>query len=108
LDPTANPRGYPIAPGSSVNPEFIVYVSWDGAAFAGTAIDRRPLLTGGEAIITPVPFSVNGAVVEAVLASALIGDVPPSFVWHVRTMNWSGPIGSGGYHFADGADSVFP
>jgi hypothetical protein len=45
-----------------------VYVSWDGVQFAGTAIDRRPLLTGGEAIITPVPISIDGTLVEADLA----------------------------------------
>jgi hypothetical protein len=107
LDPTTSPAGYPTAPGTTIVPEFIVYVSWDGTAFAGTAIDRRPLLTGGEAIVTPVPFSINGTTVEAVLAFTLIGDVPPSFGWHARTMNWSGPVGSGGYSFADGADTVF-
>ena len=104
LDLTTSPRGYPLPPGSAIVPEFIVQVSWDGTAFAGTAIDRRPLLSGGEAILTPIPFSIGGTRVEACLASALIGDVPPSFAWHLRTMDWSGPVGSGGYHFADSAD----
>ena len=104
LDLTASPRGYPLPPGSAIVPEFIVYVSWDGAAFAGTAIDRRPLLSGGDAIITSVPFSIHGTSVEAVLDSTLIGDVPPSITWHLRTLDWSGPVGSGGYHFPDGAD----
>ena len=104
LDLAASPKGYPLPSGSAIVPEFIVYVSWDGAAFAGTAIDRRPLLSGGEAVITPVPFSIAGTRVEAVLPSALIGDVPPVLGWHLRTMDWSGPVGSSGYHFADGAD----
>jgi hypothetical protein len=107
LDPTTSPKGYPTAPGTTIVPEFIVCVRWDGTAFAGTAIDRRPLLTGGETIVTPVPFTINGTVVEAVLASTLIGEVPPSFAWHARTIDWSGPVGSGGYVFADGADTVF-
>ena len=107
LDPTTNPKGYPVAPGASINPEFVVYVSWDGAAFAGTAIDRRPLLTGGEAIVTSVPFNINGTIVEATLASTLIGDVPASFGWHLRTIDWSGPVGTGGYHFPDEADAVY-
>ena len=85
----------------------MVYVSWDGTAFAGTAIDRRPLLTGGEAIVTPVPFSINGTMVEAVLASTLIGDVPPSFTWAPNTRAWSGAIGSSGEHGIDGAETVF-
>jgi hypothetical protein len=107
LDPATSPRGYPFGGASGKHAEFIVYVSWDGTEFAGTAIDRRPLLTGGEAIITPVPFNINGTTVEAVLASTLIGDVPPSFVWRVRTLDWSGPVGSSGYHDVDNAETVF-
>ncbi len=107
LDPTASPQGYPVAPGLAQFPEFLVVVSWDGTAFAGTAVDRRPLLTGGAAIITPVPFSINGTIVVAVLASTLIGVVPPSFGWGPRAIDWSGPVGSAGYHFVDGANSIF-
>ena len=111
LDPTTYPQGYPFttlpphtpapsAAGGTI-PEFLVFVSWDGTEFAGFAIDRRPLLTGGEAIITPVPFSINGTMVEAVLASTLIGDVPPSFVWRLFTTDWAGPVGSDGARFVD-------
>lgn len=107
LDPTTTPRGYPLAPGAELWPEFIVYVSWDGTEFAGTAIDRRPLLTGGEAIITPVSFSIDGTIVEAVLTSELIGDVPPSFRWVAGTAARSGPVGSQGYSFVDHAETVF-
>lgn len=109
LDPTAFPQGYPLPPGFGAGAsEFLVYVSWDGTEFAGTAIDRRPLLTGGEAIIAPVPFSINGTIVEAVLASTLIGDVPPSFGWQLHTRDWSGPVGSGGWNTVDFAKTVFP
>ena len=109
LDPTTLPKGYPDAPGRALAVEFIVYVSWNGTAFAGTAVDRRPLLTGGAAIIIPVPFSINGTIVEAVLPSTLIGDVPPSFGWHINTIDWAGPTGSGSYLFADeAAFSTFP
>ena len=114
LDPSARPVGYPwkeSAEAANENgtpeentgrpPEFIVYVSWDGTKFAGNAIDRRPLLAGGKAIITPVPFSINGAIVEAVLDAELIGDVPASFGWGPFTFSWSGPVGSEGVHFAD-------
>ena len=105
LDPTALPKGYPFGPGDQRRPEFIVYVSWDGTAFAGTAVDRRPLLTGGEAIITPVPFSINGTIVEAVLAYELIGDVPPSFQWAPITVDRPGPAGSPFVN--DGAETTF-
>jgi hypothetical protein len=92
LDPTTAAVGYPfhkvLAP-----PEFIVYVSWDGAEFAGVALDRRPLLAGGEAIITPVTFSIDGTIVQADLPYALIGAVPTSFGWAAVTEAWSGPVG---------------
>jgi hypothetical protein len=107
LDPAAAPRGYPSAPGTPAAPEFLVYVSWDGAEFAGTAIDRRPLLTGGKAIVTPVPFSIDGTIVEAYLPYALIGPVPPSFEWRLRTIDYSGPVGSAAWFPVDLAETVF-
>lgn len=107
LDPTALPIGYPWGPGDKRRPEFIVYVSWDGTAFAGTAVDRRPLLTGGEAIITPVPFSINGTIVKAVLAYELIGDVPPSFHWSPMTVDRAGPVGSASHFLIDHSETVF-
>jgi hypothetical protein len=101
LDPTTLPHGYPWHDAVGRPPEFLVCVRWNGTTFAGTAIDRRPLLTGGEAILTAVPFSINGTIVKCDLASDLIGDVPPSFHWGAFTMNWSGPVGSEGCNFAD-------
>jgi hypothetical protein len=102
LDPTTTPKGYPFAPGDKVLSEFWVYVSWDGAEFRGYAIDRRPLLTGGNAIVTPVPFSIDGAIVEAVLASALIGN-PSSFRWGVRAIDVSSHLGTGAINTVDSA-----
>ena len=102
FDPTTSPSGTPYPQNAhGLIAEFIAYVSWDGTEFAGTLIDRRPLLTGGEAIITPIPFSINGTIVKAVLPSGLIGDVPASFQWGFYTRNWSGPIGSNGNNPVD-------
>jgi hypothetical protein len=107
LDPATFPAGYPYLMAHGPG-EFVVYVSWDGTAFAGTAVDRRPLLTGGEAIITPVPFSINGTIVQADLAYTLIGSVPASFSWIAGTGAWSGPVGlSEGHHGVDGAQTIF-
>ncbi len=106
-DPSTSPKGYPASPGFDGGREFLVYVSWDGTEFSGTAVDRRPLLTGGEAIITPVAFSINGTIVEAVLASSLIGDLPSSFGWGPRTIDWSARLGSSGFHPVDDAESIF-
>jgi len=109
LDPATSPRGYPVSPGLAQYPEFLVYVSWDGAEFAGTAIDRRPLLAGGEAIITPVPFCINGTTVEAFLDFTLIGEVPASFHWGSSTRDWAGPLGSDSTNGVDGAGfAAFP
>ncbi len=96
LDPATFPRGWPNPAAIPVGlpGEFVVIVSWDGTAFAGTAVDRRPLLTGGEAVFTPVTFSIDGTIVEADLPYALIGDVPPSFAWDPFIWDWAAPVGS--------------
>ena len=108
LDPAASPRGYPSAPNAPAAPEYIVYVSWNGEEFAGTAIDRRPLLVvDGEAIVNPVEFWVNGAIVEAVLPLGLTDDFPASFEWRLRTIDYSGPVGSAGWRPVDLAQTVF-
>ena len=99
LDPTTFPAGYPFLKAKSPA-EFNVHVSWDGAEFTGAAIDRRPLLTGGVAIITPVTFSIDGTIVQADLPYALIGAVPTSFSWFAGTVVWSGPLGLSEAHHA--------
>jgi hypothetical protein len=98
LDPTTTPRGYPFSRGVGIvhgKGEFLVYVAWDGTEFTGTAIDRRPLLTGEDAIITPVlfSFSIDRTIVEAELDSSLIGN-PSSFGWRVATRDWSSSPGT--------------
>jgi hypothetical protein len=112
LDPAPLPRGYPWHDGGSQNQlgrpaEFIVYVSWDGTKFEGTAIDRRPLLTGGELILTSVPFRIDGKILQADLASEVIGTVPASFPWGPFTMSWSGPVGTEAARWADYFDGYF-
>jgi hypothetical protein len=101
LDPTTFPAGYPYL--KAYGPaEFLVRVRWDGTQFAGNAVDRRPLLAGGAAIITPVTFSIEGTVVRADLPSMLIGAVPTSFGWFAGTGAWSGPVGlAEGHHLVD-------
>jgi len=64
--------------------EFTVHVRWDGTTFSAFLVDRRPLLTGGNLIITPVPFSVNGATVKAFVDLSAIGH-PSSFDWFAGT-----------------------
>jgi len=83
----ALPRGFPFPPGSAAPPEFIVMVLWNGSAFSGTLIDRRPLLSGGEAVSTSIPFEVDGATISTVLSASLLGN-PSAFAWVARANNW--------------------
>ena len=108
LDPARFPVGYPYH--KNWGPaEFLVHVSWDGTEFTGAAVDRRPLpewdppvTGGGEAVITPVTFSIHGTIVEADLPSELIGEVPSSFGWFAGTGAWSAPVGQAeGHHLVD-------
>jgi hypothetical protein len=46
--------------------------------------DRRPLLTGGQAIVTPVQFGIDGASLTWVIDAALLGD-PSTFKWASAT-----------------------
>jgi hypothetical protein len=105
LDPNTAPTGYPAAFTGS-EPEFLVFVSWDGTAFAGTSVDRRPLLAGEEAVIAPVEFCISGKTIDAVLPYALIGDIPQSFRWGPNSLDWAGPVGSAGYLVVDTAPRI--
>ena len=85
LDPTSSPIGWPVpqrlpaAPQSSpAAAEGFLAVAWDGIEFSGTWFDRRPLLSGGDVVATPVPFEIDGDEVHVWLDGALIGD-PASF-----------------------------
>jgi len=116
LDTTTGPPGYPFVPGlaepGKFSPglatpgEFFVQVSWDGTAFTARAVDRRPLFSGQEDIVTPVTFSIDGEVVEAVFPAALMGD-PASFGWGTRTADRSGPPGSPSGHRIDVGGASF-
>lgn len=93
-DPTTSPVGYPFpAKEQSARPfEFFVVVSWNptgsfglGTGFVGFVIDRRPLLTGGEAVVTPVPFTIDGSRVTVTVDARLLGD-PATFQWGAATV----------------------
>jgi hypothetical protein len=83
LDPTTAPAGYPGPPVAPQSPlagaaEGFIAVAWNGSAFSATWYDRRPLLSGGDATATAVPFDIDGDMVHVWLDGALIGD-PTSF-----------------------------
>ena len=101
-DPTKTVCGFPGGPGASlcIPVEFIVIIFWDGTSFTGMLIDRRPLLTGGNAILTAVPFNINGSEVIASSNGAMI-DNPLSFGWRALTDTWSARFGTDSFHAPD-------
>jgi hypothetical protein len=108
-DTSTRPEGYPLptAPGVSGPSEFIIAVAWDGSSFSGFVVDRRPLLSGGEAVITPLAFTVSGADVRVDVGASLLGN-PSSFLWAPFPFYWSAPPGgTWGAHFVDGTDPTY-
>lgn len=90
-DPTTAPVGYPFNKNDANFAEFYLLVAWNptgsfgvGTGFIGLLNDRRPLLTGGEATIVPVEFSIQGTHIRIVVDAAALGD-PSSFAWAAFT-----------------------
>jgi hypothetical protein len=100
-DPTTFPAGTPFPPGKARPAEFLVYVGWDGSAFSGVLIDRRPLLTGGEAVVVAPPFTISGTEVRIDVGASVLGN-PSSFSWSTANLYWSSPPGAtNGIRFVD-------
>ena len=100
---TAVPPGFPWAPGDKIHPtEFVIFILWNGASFTGILIDRRPLLTGGEAIVTPIPFSIQGAEITASDDAVMIGN-PQTFQWRSTTDIWFTDLGTEAFFQPDSA-----
>jgi len=88
-DPTTSPAGYPFTKNTAVPFEFMiqyrVYRSGftdplDPTRSAAVLIDRRPLLTGRQAIVTPIKVSIDGTQISLVANAGLLGD-PSTFNW---------------------------
>ena len=82
-DPTTAP---PHNNGNAFPFEFFVDVEWDGTQFAGKLYDRRPLLTGGEAVVTPASFTIDGAEIRLFVAASSV-DSPSTFAWLAGTLS---------------------
>ena len=106
-DLTTFPTGFPRTPGMHVAPEFALWVAWNGDQFTAFIVDRRPTLTGGESVITPVGFSVNDARVSAFVDAEIIDD-PASFAFRAGTRTYRGLPGTEGYVNSDGAPNAAP
>jgi hypothetical protein len=105
-DPNTAPLGYPAPPLQPIPVEIGLRVKWDGTAFSGEMVDRRPLLTGGNVIVTQVPFSITSNHVSLSLRASDVGD-PTSFLWDATTILRSGPDVESGWLNADGLDPFF-
>jgi len=88
-DPTASPAGYPFTKNSAFPSEFMIQYRVYRSGFtdpleptssAGVLVDRRPLLTGGQAIVTPIKVGIDGTQIALVADAGLIGD-PSTFNW---------------------------
>ncbi len=98
---TTAPCGFPFEPADCEHhAEYMVFILWDGTSFTGILIDRTPLLTGGQAVITRIPFNINGAEITASVDAVMIGN-PPSFHWVSRTEDWSTQLGTSGFVIVD-------
>jgi hypothetical protein len=108
-DPTSFPAGspFPAGPGQGRPAEFIIHVVWDGSSFSAHLTDRRPLLSGGEAVVTPLAFTISGTTVRVDLSASLL-DKPSSFLWGPVTFYWSSPPGgTAGGHFVDSLEPFY-
>ena len=101
------PKGFPFAPGIAAPLEFSVLVLWDGTNFTASVIDRRPLLVGGDVVITSVPFAITGAQVTVSVDGSLLGN-PASFLWIARTNDWPTHLGTNSVQTLDRSPDTFP
>jgi hypothetical protein len=99
-DPTTFPKGYPLPNGADSPFEAIVALEWDGTAFSGRTIDRRPLLTGGDAIVTPIVVNVSGNQLTVDVPSSTLA-LPASFAWRASTNGFTSLEPSGGQYPID-------
>jgi hypothetical protein len=112
-DPSTNPPGFPVAQGQKIfTAEFFTDAQWDGTAFRGVFVDRRPTLAGGTALQYSIPVSVSGSRIIVTVPPTLAAEVRaavmlPGATWNCSTVldtNYlfpTGPeVGDNGFHEA--------
>ncbi len=95
-DHSTVPAGYPFAPGYPEQAEFQLIVIWDGVRFSLTVVDRRPLLSGQEAILTELPIAIRGTELRASVDARVLGD-PSRFCWIAITWDWPTDLGTASF-----------
>jgi len=105
-DPTTFPSGqdgaFPSGPGQTRPFEFFVDVEWDGTEFTGLLYDLRPLLTGEAMVVTPAPFTIDGAEIRVSVDASALGE-PSAFQWDADTCARHAHLGSDGFQCFDPA-----
>ena len=86
-DPATFPAGHPLPNGQASPFEMFAAIEWDGAQFFAELVDRRPLLTGGEAVITPLTPVFSGNEVSVTVSTSSLG-LPSQFRWRAATNNF--------------------
>jgi len=96
--------GFPFPPGQGNERPFeqLVFLTWNGAVFHAFLVDRTPLVSGGEEVITDIPFSFNAARDEItfVVNGALIGNAT-TFDWGSATGLRKAHFGNDGFQVLD-------
>src|SRR5438094_3694101 len=105
-DDSTDPPGLPLLPGQTAPAEFYVGALWDGTAFSGLLIDRRPALTGQPALVYSIPVSVSGSRITITVPAALAAQVRaavvlPGATWNCFTLRSNRIGGTDGFHQAD-------
>lgn len=71
---SAAPAGWPFPKNVSIYPsEYMVVLWWDGTRYSAGVVDRTPLLSGGQATITPVPFQIYQNQIRFSVPTGLLG-----------------------------------
>jgi hypothetical protein len=86
-DDSTDPPGFPESPGNTAAAEFAVYAQWDGTAFSGVFLDRRPALTGGSALMYSIPVSVSESRITITVPAELAAQVKAAVVLPGATWN---------------------
>jgi hypothetical protein len=104
-DISTDPPGFPLPPGQTGPIEFLADARWDGTAFSGVFVDRRPELTGDPALQYSIPVSVSGSrititVPEELAAQVQAAVVLPGATWNCFTL-WNNT-----FLFGNGTDAI--
>jgi hypothetical protein len=99
-DPSTFPKGYPLPNGIDSPFEAIVEMRYDGTHFYGQTVDRRPLLSGADAIVTPITVNIIGNGLSVVVPTGALS-LPDGLRWRATTNGFMGTTGSLGQYPVD-------